>query len=78
MEYRDGRFGAKKRAGVWLGFYIHLAAYIAVNALLVAINLVRSPDRLWFGWPLFGWGIGVVAHAIVTIAVTRDRASGAG
>lgn len=44
------------------GFRIHLAAYILVNALLIAINLLVTPDRLWFYWPLLGWGIGIVAH----------------
>jgi len=44
------------------GFRIHLAAYILVNALLIAINLLLTPDRLWFYWPLLGWGIGIIAH----------------
>lgn len=41
---------------------IHLAAYALVNAGLVAINLMTTPDRLWFYWPLAGWGVGVLAH----------------
>ena len=47
----------------WRGLYIHLTAYVVVNALLVGINLATTPDRLWIQWPLLGWGIGVVAHA---------------
>ena len=46
-----------------LGFYIHLAVFVLVNALLVAINLVGSPDHLWFQWPLVGWGLGILLHA---------------
>jgi hypothetical protein len=45
------------------GFRIHLVMYLAVNALLLVINLVTSPDKLWFYWPLLGWGIGILAHA---------------
>jgi hypothetical protein len=45
------------------GFRIHLITYVAVNALLLAINLVTSPDKLWFYWPLLGWGIGILGHA---------------
>ena len=36
--------------------------YIAVNVLLVAVNLLAAPEQLWFYWPMPGWGIGVIAH----------------
>ena len=45
-----------------LGFKIHFAAYALVNLLLLAINLLTTPNHLWFYWPLVGWGIGIVAH----------------
>jgi hypothetical protein len=41
-----------------------------VNVLLVAMNLATSTGHLWFKWPLLGWGVGVLAHAIVTFALT--------
>jgi len=44
------------------GFKIHFAAYVAVNLILLAVNLLTTPHVLWFYWPLLGWGIGVVAH----------------
>lgn len=47
-----------------LGFYIHLAAYILVNGLLIAINLMASPGTYWFVWPLIGWGVGVILHGL--------------
>ena len=53
---------AYRRAGVKLGFYIHLITYIAVNLLLIFINFSTSPQYLWFKWPLIGWGIGVLFH----------------
>jgi hypothetical protein len=60
---RDTASGrAYRRAGAKLGFYIHLAAYIAVNLLLVVINLSTKSQNLWFLWALFGWGIGLFAH----------------
>ena len=73
MNYPNDPDGAKRAAGASKGYYIHLAVYVAVNAMLVAINLTLTPERLWFRWPLLGWGVGVVAHAVVTFAVTRDR-----
>ena len=55
---------AKRRVGQMKGFYIHATVYVFVNALLIAINLWTSPDRLWFFFPLLGWGIGLAAHGI--------------
>lgn len=45
------------------GFYLHLAQYVVVTAVLCAINLLTTPHRLWFYWPALGWGIGILAHA---------------
>ena len=54
---------AKKRVEEIKGFYFHLVAYILVNAVLIVINLLTSPEYLWFIWPIIGWGIGLVIHA---------------
>jgi hypothetical protein len=45
------------------GFRLHLIIYAAVNVLLLVINLLTAPDKLWFYWPLIGWGIGLAGHA---------------
>ena len=47
-------------------FYTHFAIYIAVNLLLIAIWYVTTGPHSfpWFIFPLFGWGIGIVAHYI--------------
>jgi 2TM domain len=55
-----------------LGFKIHFATYVAVNLLLVIINLLTTPHLLWFYWPLIGWGIGLIAHG-ATIYYTSNR-----
>ncbi len=54
---------AKERVEQKLAFYVHLAAFVLVNALLTAIDLTTSPGELWFYWPLGGWGIGLALHA---------------
>lgn len=46
------------------GFYGNLAAYIAVNIVLMIINLATSPEYLWFFWPMLGWGVGVLFHGL--------------
>ncbi len=57
---------ARKRVEAKIGFYIHFTVYIGVNILLIIINLLTSPDYLWFIWPLIGWGIGVFFHGMGT------------
>jgi hypothetical protein len=55
---------AKKRVEAKIGYYIHLSIYIAVNILLIIINLSTSPGYYWFKWPLMGWGIAIFFHAL--------------
>lgn len=65
---------ARKRVKDKTGFYIHFACYVMVNIALMALwwstgvfddgtNVVA----LLFG-PLFGWGVGIVAHFIAVFA----------
>jgi hypothetical protein len=55
---------AKERVAALRGFYVHLGVYVSVNLLLFLINITASPDSLWFFWPLLGWGLAVVVHAL--------------
>ncbi len=55
--YREMRAEDEKR-----GFSVHLVVYVLVNAMLIAINLIESPEDIWFFYPLLGWGIGITAH----------------
>jgi hypothetical protein len=64
MENQDAYQRATKRVEAKLGFYIHLTIYIVVNILLIIINFSTSTQYLWFKWPLIGWGIGVLFHAL--------------
>jgi hypothetical protein len=59
---------ARKMSKARKGFYIHLTAYVLVNALLVGVNLATTPDRFWFQWPLLGWGVGILAHGTAVFA----------
>jgi uncharacterized integral membrane protein len=49
-------------------FVLHLALYLLLGMVLVAINVTtaRSSGPVWFHWPLLGWGIGVALHGLVT------------
>ena len=58
---------ARRRVAAIEGFYVHLAAYLGVMLILTALN-ASAGDGWWVQWVWFGWGIGVVAHAIVVYA----------
>jgi hypothetical protein len=58
---------AKKRVEEIRGFYVHLGVYVIVNGSLFALNMITSPDTLWFYWPLLGWGIGLALHAFAMV-----------
>jgi hypothetical protein len=55
---------AKERVEALRGFYIHLTVYVIVNLFLFLLNIITSPDVLWFYWPLLGWGIALFVHAL--------------
>jgi hypothetical protein len=60
---------AEERARTRRGFYVHAGAYLAVMALLAAINLTQSPHRFWFVFPLVAWGIWVLGHGVAAFAL---------
>ena len=48
-------------------FAVHLAVYLAVNSLLLFINLTYSPHLLWVLFAIVPWGIGVIMHLVLTL-----------
>ena len=46
------------------GFYIHLAQYVLVVALLAVINALTTPNHWWVQWVVMGWGVGVFFHGL--------------
>src|SRR5690554_2285033 len=63
-QHTDIEARARKRVHELRDFYSHLATYAIVNALLVGINLTTTPDPFWAIWPIIGWGIGLLSHAV--------------
>lgn len=64
MTHTDKYAKARERAKAKYGFFVHAGVYAAVMVLLVFINLVTSPQVIWFVWPLIGWGLAVVLHGV--------------
>jgi hypothetical protein len=54
---------ARRRAGAKLGWFIHAAVYVCVNALLVTISFISG--KPWAIFPLMGWGLGLAIHGAV-------------
>ncbi len=61
----------RARSRAKLGLYAHAGTYALVIALLAVLNLSQAPDRLWFVWPMFGWGLAVLIHALTIHALCR-------
>jgi len=59
----ERRERAIRRVAAIKGFYTHLAIYLVVNIGLIVVDALAGPSW-WVQWVLFGWGIGVAAHAL--------------
>ena len=75
MESDERYRRAKRRVGVLKGFYIHLATYIGVMAVLFFIDFLTG-GGWWFYWPLLGWGIGIIAHGFTVFGIGERKISG--
>lgn len=67
IESAPGRKKKKRHydpAGERRRFISHLGAYGGVICFLFIINMITSPDSLWFFWPALGWGLAVAIHAV--------------
>ncbi|MDO5860889.1 2TM domain-containing protein [Methanobrevibacter sp.] len=57
----DLRSRAEKRVDNKIKFYRSFTIYVIVNAFLAVINWIFTPQFWWVLFPVFFWGIGVVA-----------------
>ncbi len=63
---------ARRRVGRKLGFYIHATVFVIVNLGLYTLNGVIGGTR-WSHFPLWGWGLGLAIHGLVTFASLRGE-----
>lgn len=68
MEQEEKYRRAKKRVKEIKSFYGHLLTYVVVIIILFVIDML-SGEGLWFYWPLLGWGIAIVIHALNVFGV---------
>lgn len=63
---------AAKRVEELKGFYGNLISYCIFIPFLFFINWKTSPGYYWAFWPMFGWGIGVIALAFKVFGIGKD------
>lgn len=63
---------AAKRVEELKGFYGNLISYCIFIPFLFLINWKTSPNYWWAFWPMFGWGIGVISHAIKIFGIGNN------
>jgi hypothetical protein len=66
MKNQEGYTNAKKKVEALIGFYTHLAVYLAIITLLTVLNLTVAGNYFWAMWPMIGWGSGVIVHGLST------------
>lgn len=68
---------ARERAKELREFYGHVVTYFVVNTLLVVIDVVDGSAGTsflglnWAYWPILGWGIALVMHAVAVFLPLR-------
>lgn len=62
---------AKDRVEKLKGFYGNLISYCCVIPVLIFINL-KTGGFQWFWFPMFGWGMGLIFHAVETFGYGKS------
>jgi len=62
---------AKERVEKLKGFYGNLISYCCVIPFLIFINL-RTGGFQWFWFPMLGWGMGLMFHALETFGYGKN------
>jgi 2TM domain len=63
---------ARKRVDRKMGFYVHALVFVLVNLGLFAASQLFGHGR-WGIWPMWGWGLGLAIHGIVTFLSLRGE-----
>lgn len=63
---------AAKKVEELKGFYGNLISYCVFIPFLFFINWRTSPGYYWAFFPMFGWGIGLIIHALKTFGIGKD------
>ena len=62
---REARLIKKRRV-----FILHLSVYLTTNLFLFVVWIMTGGGYPWFIFPIFGWGIGLVAHFVAALLLS--------
>jgi len=71
-EAEEIRRRAARRTRRKMRFFRHLLTYAVVIGGFALLDLVATPDSLWFVWPATFWGVLVVMHGLRTFVTGKD------
>lgn len=54
---------ARHRVRRLRAFYVQVGWFIVINLFLIAVNVLSSPNDLWFYWVTVFWGLGLLIQA---------------
>ena len=55
---------AKKTVKKKSEFFKHLGSYFIMSGFFIVLNIITSPGVFWAIFPILGWGLGVMFHAL--------------
>lgn len=59
-------------------FMAQLGLYVVVITFLLILNLITSPDSLWFYWPALGWGLFIAISGVSMFVAASGNDDDAG
>ena len=63
---------ALRRVKAKMGWFYHAAIYVVVNLFLITGATLQG--RLWYWFPLLGWGLGLAIHGAAVWLSSSVRA----
>ncbi len=55
------------------GFLNHLIGYFTIMAVLVPVNFLLTPERIWFVFPMVAWGAVLAVHVAYVMGLLGKR-----
>jgi len=67
----DPRRRATRKAAARTGVRIHLAAFLAMTAVVLTVWAATGVTYFWPIWPILGAAVGLVSHALAVRPLTK-------
>ena len=72
MNERQKTALAQRKVAAMTGFHIHATVFAVVMVGLFALNATSATANWWVQWPLLGWGLGLLGHAVAAFDLVPD------